>query len=310
MKGQILHVWSEAWNEIWVKLQRASYAPDDLYIELYRQIIPAPVAPTPPPIPPADAFNEAGELIDLGALQARDEFELNRKTFDELRQARENAISGQDIREHFKDALSKISTEAEAVKCVERAYEALGTFDEGERLKARYRELVGEFLDRYNVRYEIRGGCSLHPTVPGLFATMLSEVRRVSSGDDHIMELMAEFEDAFADLKIDRTATRFKTCLQKQYNLLEALGAACPGVDADTLGAMCDQIDWPHATIKEVGKKLYGFGSNYPGLRHGGKKKSQLRALTMRDFVSISLMLAAFTPYVSSDLEVDRCYTC
>lgn len=30
----------------------------------------------------------------------------------------------------------------------------------------------------------------------------------------------------------------------------------------------------------------------------------------MRDFVSISLMLAAFTPYVASELEADRCYTC
>ncbi|MBY3052515.1 hypothetical protein HFO32_34875 [Rhizobium leguminosarum] len=310
MSGQLIRIWPETWSEIWTKLQRASFAPDDLYIELLRQVIPAPLAPTPPAIPPAEAFNEAGELIDLEALQARDVFELARKKFDEIRQARENAISGQDTRDYFREALALIATESEAVRCIERAYDALGTFDEEAKLKEKYRELVVEFLERYNLRYQVRGGCTLHPTVSGLFATMLLEVRRVSDGDDHITELLTEFEDAFADLKIDRTATRLKTCLQKQYNLLEALGAACPGVDADTLGAMCDQIDWPHATIKEVGKKLYGFGSNYPGLRHAGKKKSQLRTLTMRDFVSISLMLAAFTPYVASELEADRCYTC
>lgn len=94
------------------------------------------------------------------------------------------------------------------------------TFDEEAKLKEKYRELVVEFLDRYNLRYQVRGGCTLHPTVSGLFATMLLEVRRVSNGDDHITELLTEFEDAFADLKIDRTATRLKTCLQKQYNLL------------------------------------------------------------------------------------------
>lgn len=126
MSGQLIRIWPETWSEIWTKLQRASFAPDDLYIELLRQVIPAPLAPAPPAIPPAEAFNEAGELIDLEALQARDAFELARKKYDEIRQARENAISGQDTRDYFREALALIATEAEAVRCIERAYDALG----------------------------------------------------------------------------------------------------------------------------------------------------------------------------------------
>lgn len=309
MSGALIRVWSETWPELWVKLQRASFAPSDLFNEMLRQIIPNPTPPMSPAAPLAEAFNADGELVDPEAISARDAYERDQKRFDEFRQARENAISGQNTREFFKEALASINTESDAIRCIERGYDALNTFDEELQLKARYRELVSAFLTKYNLRYSLRGECSLHPTVSGLFATMLSEVRRVSNGDEHIIELMAEFEDAFADLRIERTPNRLKTCLQKQYNLLEALGSACPGMEADTLGAMCDHLDWPHATIKEIGKKLYGFGSNYPGLRHGGKKKSAIRALNMRDFISISLMLAAFTPYVASELEPERCYT-
>ena len=40
-----------------------------------------------------------------------------------------------------------------------------------------------------------------------------------------------------------------KTCIQKQVNLLEAIGSAFPGVKRKTLGAICDQVgnSWPHA---------------------------------------------------------------
>lgn len=308
MSGQLIRVWSETWAEIWVKLQRASFAPEDLYIELIRQVIPVPRKPSPPEIPPIEAFNQAGELVDPQALQAFESYKSEMEFFSHARRQHEEALSGQNFVEYFKESLMRVVVELDAVKCIERAYDALNAFDESEKLKAKYRDLVINFIHKYNIRYHIRGECSLRPTISGLFETMLSEVRRASIADEHVMELFQEFEDAFCDLRIERTPVRFKTCLQKQYNLLEALGASCPGVDAETLGAMCDQIDWPHVTLKDVGKKLYGFGSSYPGLRHGGRKKSQLRALTMRDFVSVSLMLAAFTPYVASGLDAERCY--
>ncbi|EEE43623.2 hypothetical protein [Roseibium alexandrii] len=309
MNGELLHVWPQTWVEIWSKLKKARNAPKDLYIELIRQLVPAPIEPEVPAAPPAAAFNENGELIDPEYLRIRDAYHQSHAEFDQRRMSRENALSGDDTQAYFKNALTSVTTEEDAVAFLEKAYGTLETFDEEAELKAKFRELVLDFLSKFSLRYELRDEFSLNPTIAGVFVKMLAEVKRLTAGDDHINELLAEFDDAFADLKIARTPARMKTCLQKQYNLLEAIGATYPGVEAETLGAMCDQLDWPHATIKEVGKKLYGFGSNYPGLRHGGRRRAALRPLDMKDFVSISLMLAAFTPYVIAELEPDRCYT-
>lgn len=176
-------------------------------------------------------------------------------------------------------------------------------------LTARFRELVYEFLKSFSLRYELRGEFSLNATIPGLFTKLIAELKQVALTDTHLANLLSEFEEAFADLKTSRTQARMKTCLQKQFNILEALGRKYPNVTANTLGAICDQLDWPHEKIKEVGKNLYKFGSDYPGLRHGGSPNSALRILEMKDFVSLSLMLASFAPYVTHGLDSDRCYS-
>jgi hypothetical protein len=92
-------------------------------------------------------------------------------------------------------------------------------------------------------------------------------------------------------------------------NLLEAIGQQCPGVTSNQLGGICDQIaTWPHSTIKEAMKKLYGFASNYPGIRHAGNPASQLREIEMRDLVAVTVLLAGFTPYLSDLLNGDDIY--
>ena len=66
-------------------------------------------------------------------------------------------------------------------------------------------------------------------------------------------------------------------------NLLEAIGRTVPGVTGTTLGAICDQVGtWPHDKLKEAMKDLYGFASDYPGIRHGGTPANALRAIDMR----------------------------
>ncbi len=39
MRGEFLGVLSESWREIWSKLARHTKAPDDLFIELYRELV-------------------------------------------------------------------------------------------------------------------------------------------------------------------------------------------------------------------------------------------------------------------------------
>jgi hypothetical protein len=80
-------------------------------------------------------------------------------------------------------------------------------------------------------------------------------------------------------------------------------------VTGTRLGAICNQIGtWPHEKLKEAMKNLYSFASDYPGIRHGGTPANALRAVDMRELVAVSILLAGFTPYLSSALDADAVY--
>ena len=55
-------------------------------------------------------------------------------------------------------------------------------------------------------------------------------------------------------------------------------------------------------------KDLYGFASDYPGIRHGGTPSNALRPVDMRDMVALSILLAGFTPYLNHALNADVVY--
>jgi hypothetical protein len=50
-------------------------------------------------------------------------------------------------------------------------------------------------------------------------------------------------------------------------------------------------------------KNLYGFASDYPGIRHGGTPANAIRGIEMRDMVAISILLAGFTPYLADQFN-------
>ncbi len=307
MSGELAPLLGRSWKEVWLPLARSKSAPADLYSELVRELVPAPQAPAQPPTPPPNAFDEAGELVDPVHQIAHEHYKAAMARHAEERDEYEVAVASGDGRPLFrKHLLTAGRSEARAVQLFEGAHEALAVF--GDEMQTRYRELVKSFFANHNLAYEVRAEFHLYPTMPGMFARILREVRNTVAGDQHLQQLYSEFEEAFADLKSARTEARLKTCLLRQFNLIEALGRSCPGVTAQTLGAICDQRQWPHATIKDVGKKLYGFRSDYPGLGHAGNPQAVLGPLSLKDFVSISLMLASFTPYFVEHLDAERCY--
>jgi hypothetical protein len=55
-------------------------------------------------------------------------------------------------------------------------------------------------------------------------------------------------------------------------------------------------------------KDLYGFASDYPGIRHGGTPANALRPVEMRDMIAMSILLAGFTPYLSNGLNLETIY--
>jgi hypothetical protein len=206
---------------------------------------------------------------------------------------------------------SDIAGERALVGFFESVHGVLEEFEHSgdDTLTNRYFNLLTAFIEKFSLRYDLRRPCILCPTLPGVFASLVRDLRSVTSADPHLDTLMKEFESAVRDLRHDCTDTRIKTCIQKQVNLLEGLGQSCPGVTKDTLGSICDEIkSWPHNKVKEAMTNLYKFTCNYPGIRHAGTPSAALRPIELRDMVALSILLAGFTPYVCHSLNAESVY--
>jgi len=279
MHGEFIGAWSETWREVWLPLidqpigESEEGVPADIFCELYRELAKALVSPP--------SFGDLADIID-SPLQSRVAFESTRaEDF-----AGERALVG--FLESAHDALEELG---------------------GDELTNHYFILLTAFIEKFSLRYDLRRPCMLCPTLPGVFASLVRDLRMLTGTDPHLDTLMKEFENALRDLRYDCSDGRIKTCIQKQVNLVEAIGRTCPGVTGTTLGAICEQVStWPHDKVKAAIKDLYGFASDYPGIRHGGTPGNALRAVDMRDMVAMSILLAGFTPYLSDGLNADQVY--
>ena len=273
MRGELLPVWPETWRDIWAKLAKHPDAPKDLFAELYREFAPA---ITTPPTPEA--------LADIVSVSA-----IAKLAFRRI-------------------ILSEVKGEAAVVAVLERAHGVVADLG-GDPLANRYFALVEHFLTKFSLRYDLRRPFTLHPTLAGVFARMVTELKTVTKADAHLQRLMQDFEDAIRDLRTDTCSNRIRVCIQRQVNLLEALGKARPTVTENTLGRICDQLGtlpnsvWPHDRVRDAMKDLYKFACDYPGIRHGGTPANARRDIDMRDMVAISVLLAGFTPYLSHQVD-------
>ena len=273
MRGEFIGVWSDTWREIWLPLIDHGGVPDDIFCELYRALAPA--------LKDKPSVEALADIIDNPG-QSRNAFETTGE--------------------------SDFAGERALVACFEAVHAALDELA-GDELSNRYFNLLADFIDKFSLRYDLRRPCTLCPTLPGVFASLVRDLRVLASQDAHLDTLMKEFENAVRDLRHDCSDGRIKTCIQKQVNLLEAIGRTAPGVTGTTLGAICNQVGtWPHDKLKEAMKDLYGFASDYPGIRHGGTPANALRTVDMRDMVAMSILLAGFTPYLTAQLNADSVY--
>jgi hypothetical protein len=273
VRGEFIGVWQETWREIWLPLIDSEGVPPDIFCELYRELAKALKAPP--------SAQNLADVID-NPMQSNEAFE--------------------------KIVASQLAGERALVGFFESAHDALDELG-GDELTNRYFNLLAAFIDKFSLRYDLRRPCVLCPTLTGVFASLVRDLRTLAGADPHLDALMKEFENAVRDLRHDCSDGRIKTCIQKQVNLLEAIGRTFPGVTGTTLGAICDQVGtWPHEKLKGAIKDLYGFASDYPGIRHGGTPANALRAVDMRDLVAMSILLAGFTPYLSNVLNPDAIY--
>jgi len=273
MRGQIIGVWSETWLHIWRPLADHGDAPPDIFSELYRELLLSFVSPP-----------STQEMADIVS-----DPEIAREAFE---QTPANRIRG----------------EMAAIEFLERAFAALTGFG-SESLTNQYFLLLSSFMEKFSLRYDLRRPFALCPTLPGVFAALVRELREVALKDADLHPLMLEFEDAIRDLRQGLSGGRIKSCIQKEINFLEGMGQKCPGVTTKTLGRICDEVgSWPHTKVKEAMKNLYAFASDYPGIRHGGTPGNVLRHVEPRDLIAVSVLLTGFAPYLTDRVNSEMVY--
>lgn len=212
-------------------------------------------------------------------------------------------------REAFEAARSSdLAGERALVAFFEGAHSALEELV-GDELSNRYFNLLAGFIDKFSLRYDLRRPCTLCPTLPGMFASLLRNVDGLALADGNVAKRLKDMQEAVQDLRLGQTEGRIANCVAKQVMLLEAIGATATGVTGTELGAICNQVrQWPHPAMKTSLLNLYGFASDFPGLRHGTPSTGMLRDIDMRDLVAVSILLAGFTPYLSEQLDADVVY--
>jgi hypothetical protein len=304
MRGELLPALPETWRHIWVTLADGKNAPEELFSELYREFAPMPRRPKEPTTP--TTFGDNGVLRLQTDIAARDAYEVALARYADDRASYEEALDSRGAAEPLFQVLlnSQVTDEREAIAFLERSFSVIQSF-EIEALEAHFTTLIRSFIDTFNLRYDLRPPFSFSTTLSGLFASLMIELRAVSSGDPHLKDLFDEFDDATGDTTRDPSAGRIKSCLLKQFNLAEALGQRYPGVRSSTLGTICGELNsWPHATLREALKKIYGFRSDFPGFSHGGNSQPGSRDLDMRDLIAISVLLLGFFPYLTHGLDL------
>jgi hypothetical protein len=243
-------------------------------------------------IAPSDFFSDLFAAVDefLSPRPTDTELVESRNDPDKARQ-RFLALKGTDFTSE-----SAIVHFLEETREVVADYEILG-------FENCYRRLLGNALRKFNLRYRLDEPFTLRLLLPGSFANLYAELHRQNSGNGHLSALWNDFEEAFDRYARSQGDSDLKTSIAKASNYLEGLASVTNG-KSGTLGYLCDGLsDWPHDKVKEAVKNLYGFCSDYPGIRHAGTPGNRKRQLDKRDSVAINVSLMALAAYLSNKLD-------
>jgi len=269
MIGSLRDHWRYTGPDIWNKLASVRKAPVHFFTELYRTVY--------------DFLQEPPEYKEL-----------------------EKAVNDP---EYAKQAFARIQAEdfeneASVIGFMEAAFGTIRDF-EVKGFERLYERLMRRFIEKYNLRYRIDDPLQLRVILPGVFAGLYGDLQRINQADEHLAELMHDFEMAFGNYARTKHAVDLKTSIAKASNFAEGVAAKASGENGH-LGKLCDRLKcWPHAAVKSSLKSLYGFCSDYPGIRHGGTPESRIRDLDTKDGILICLLLFAFSGYLTDQVRTD-----
>jgi hypothetical protein len=270
MIGSLQNRWQFTWREVWVKLAHPMDAPVDFFILLFDCAMDFLVEPP---------IRGDYEVIHNDPAKARSAFRnLKGTTF---------------------------KSEAHIVRFLEAAHTTIADL-RNERLKERFERLIIDFLARYNLRYRVAKPFKLRSLLSSSFAGLYAELEKLNIANPHLAELMDNFEHSFDSYIRSHQQVDLKASIRAASMYTEGLATVVlqsPG----TLGALCDHLNcWPHCAVRDSLKRLYGFCSDYPGIRHSGNPDAQLRGLDGRDVVLLSVLLFSFSGYFPANLNLSE----
>jgi hypothetical protein len=166
-----------------------------------------------------------------------------------------------------------------------------------------YQRLLRNLLWKFNLRYRLDDPFTLRFLLPGSFTNLYTELHRLNIGNGHLTDLLTDFEKSFDRYARSQDPSDLKGCIANVSKYVEGLaGVTCgkPG----SLGDLCRDIkDWPHSAMQTALTNLYGFCSDYPGIRHAGNPAGVRRELATRDVTLASLLLLSFSGYLSPTMD-------
>jgi len=120
----------------------------------------------------AEVLERARESIINNPLRSREAFELTRS----------NDFAG----------------ERALITFLEHAY---GICDDlgGDPLSNLYFNLLDTFIAKFSLRYDLRRPCTLCPTLPGIFASLVRELNGLGRVDRNVSKRLKDFQEAFQD---------------------------------------------------------------------------------------------------------------
>ena len=165
-----------------------------------------------------------------------------------------------------------------------------------------YLDLLKAFVGRYNLRYYVDDRAELWISFPGLATALFGQISLTVEGHRHIYKQLNAFEQSLAECLAEPEETRIATTIQKQVNLLEAIGSQ--HLAGNTLGLMLNEVSsWPHDSLRKAARELWTFANDYPGIRHGGSDDSAVRDLDLRDLAGVTLSLVGLVAYLVDGFE-------
>lgn len=255
--------------------------PDDFYVELVRPIY----------------------EWEMGRINSEIKKELTQEQSDKLRERNKvindvDVLSQENALYFLNNWFLNIELNEDFLKdLVSRQwYEILKEFSED--LANKYIDLFLQFSDRSNLRYTLRKNSrneyvlQLRPEIVAL--EDLTLLKKAHPRD------YEKFSREFSQLLTDSDAHVYAKILKESSDLVESISNFKAGTKSKTLTDAIKEISpvpFPHATVKQSLEKLYGFYSDYKGIRHGGGTTG-LRQLEEKDATHLSLITALFASYL------------